>query len=89
MTTTRADPITDTPTTVTDVGGGEASHRWRCPVIMKTAPDYIAYTCGRCAAIGVVAVGEPLSKLRGWAFGSGTSGAPSTKCSQQHGKFRD
>jgi hypothetical protein len=84
MTTTRADPIADT-TTVTGVGGGEASHRWRCPVIMKTAPDYVAYTCGRCAAIGVVAVGEPLSKLRGW----GTSGGRPTKCSQQHGKFRD
>jgi hypothetical protein len=61
------------PTNVTGVVGVEESHRWRCPVIMKTAPDYVAYTCGRCGAIGVVALGESLSKLLGWAFRSGTA----------------
>ena len=40
------------------------AHRWECPVIMKTHPDYVAYTCARCGAIGVVAAGESLSELR-------------------------
>ncbi len=28
-------------------------HAWGCPVIMKTDPDHVAWTCGRCGAIAV------------------------------------
>lgn len=26
-------------------------HAWGCPVIMKVAPEHVAWTCGRCGAI--------------------------------------
>jgi hypothetical protein len=42
------------------------SHHWRCPVIMKTAPGFVALTCARCGAIGIVGGGEPISELRVW-----------------------
>jgi hypothetical protein len=29
-------------------------HQWRCPVIMKTRPECIAYTCALCGAIAVL-----------------------------------
>ena len=31
-----------------------ADHVWRCPVIMKTDPPCVAFTCSRCGAIAVV-----------------------------------
>jgi len=55
-------------------------HRWQCPVIMKTAPDFIAYTCSQCGAIGVVGGHEPLSQLRVWAPASNDRGAAPLEC---------
>jgi len=51
-------------------------HDWQCPVIMKTAPGCIAYTCATCGAIGVLGGHEPLSQLRVWPAASGDRGAP-------------
>ena len=28
-------------------------HRWGCPVIMKLAPEHVAWTCGRCGAVAL------------------------------------
>ena len=55
-------------------------HRWQCPVIMKTAPDFIAYTCSQCGAIGVVGGHEPVSQLRVWAPASNDRGAMPVEC---------
>jgi hypothetical protein len=33
-------------------------HAWACPVIMKTDPDHVAWTCACCGALAVTAVGE-------------------------------
>ena len=49
-----------------DPADAHRPHRWQCPVIMKTAPGFIAYTCSQCGAIGVVGGHEPLSQLRVW-----------------------
>jgi hypothetical protein len=33
-------------------------HAWSCPVIMKTAPDRVAWTCAHCGSLAVTGVGE-------------------------------
>jgi hypothetical protein len=53
----------------TDQADDHRPHRWQCPVIMKTDPDLVAYTCSQCGAIGVVGGHEPLSQIRVWAPG--------------------
>ena len=63
-----------------DQADGHRSHRWQCPVIMKMAPDFIAYTCSRCGAIGVVGGHEPLSQIRVWASASNDRGASPLEC---------
>jgi hypothetical protein len=34
---------------------GASAHDWRCPVVMKTDPDRVAYTCARCGEVAIVA----------------------------------
>jgi hypothetical protein len=36
-----------------------AAHDWRCPVVMKTDPDLVAFTCGRCGQIATVPASDP------------------------------
>lgn len=33
-------------------------HAWVCPVIMKTDPDRVAWTCARCGAVCTKGIGE-------------------------------
>ncbi len=63
-----------------DPADAHRPHRWQCPVIMKTDPDFIAYTCSQCGAIGVVGGHEPLSQLRVWAPPSNDRGAGPLEC---------
>jgi hypothetical protein len=37
---------------------GRSSHAWACPVIMKTDPEHIAWTCARCGAVAITAIGD-------------------------------
>lgn len=72
----------------TDAGGGMAlpaidqadansrPHDWQCPVIMKTAPGCVAYTCAKCGAIAVLGGHEPFSQLHGWPAASSDRAAP-------------
>jgi hypothetical protein len=60
------------------------AHRWECPVIMKTHPDCVAYTCARCGAIGVVAGGESLSQLRTVADGPASRADADGRCGECH-----
>jgi hypothetical protein len=41
-------------------------HDWRCPVIMKTNPDHVAWTCAVCGAIATTVgdTGAPTSDAR-------------------------
>ena len=55
-------------------------HRWQCPVIMKTHPELIAYTCSLCGAVGVVGGDEPISQLRLWALESGDRDVTALEC---------
>jgi hypothetical protein len=36
---------------------GGCAHTWACPVIMKTVPDCVAWTCARCGAIATTPIG--------------------------------
>ena len=40
------------------LGDSCSSHRWGCPVIMKTDPEHVAWTCSRCGELAFTAVGE-------------------------------
>jgi hypothetical protein len=45
-----------------------SAHAWACPVIMKTQPDRVAWTCGRCGAVAIAEVdaapaGAPVPRL--------------------------
>jgi hypothetical protein len=62
------------------------AHRWESPVIMKTQPDRVAYTCARCGAIGVPGVGEPPSDLDASAF---ALGEPQAACVIETARARD
>ena len=35
------------------------SHAWGCPVIMKTDPEHVAWTCRRCGAITITITDDP------------------------------
>jgi hypothetical protein len=37
--------------------GGRRPHDWNCPVLMKLAPDSVAWTCANCGAIVTTPVG--------------------------------
>ena len=60
----------------TDQADDHQPHRWQCPVIMKTDPDLIAYTCSQCGAIGVIGGHEPLSQIRVLASASNDRATP-------------
>jgi hypothetical protein len=36
---------------------GACAHCWACPVIMKTVPDQVAWTCAHCRAIATMPIG--------------------------------
>ena len=38
--------------------GQWSSHIWACPVIMKTDPAHVAWTCARCGALAITPVGD-------------------------------
>jgi hypothetical protein len=56
-------------------------HAWVCPVIMKTDPDRVAWTCGRCGTICTKGIGERPSLALDEAAGAASpahASAPST-----------
>jgi hypothetical protein len=69
---------------MTAIAAPSTAHRWDCPVIMKTHPDCVAYTCARCGAIGVVTGGESLSKLRAVAAEPASTADADRGCGECH-----
>ncbi len=44
--------------------GGRANHDWACPVLIKTDPGSVAWTCKRCGAVVRAPVGA--ERPRAW-----------------------
>jgi len=48
------------PTPHDDLAAAMTWHDWQCPVVMKTQPDHVAYTCARCGEVVVVSESVPV-----------------------------
>ena len=50
------------------------AHTWGCPVIMKTEPDHVAWTCSRCGVLAITPIGcEPPRRPHGGLVAEYTS----------------
>lgn len=74
-----ADLSFQVPELIDAVGAGR-SHRWGCPVIVKSRPEYLAYSCGRCGTVGITGTDELIANIRPWCEIGGEAGTPMPRC---------